>query len=115
MFPNTYGVHSGFSTYFSAFSMTINSTWLNFDPDTNNFQILARRRQRTEFRRQKTENCKEKMSSRDSNGTMASNDPGEAIKVYVRVRKLLEREKVNKVEWKVDNERSISSDNGAKK
>ena len=55
------------------------------------------------------------MSSRDSNGTMASNDPGEAIKVYVRVRKLLEREKVNKVEWKVDNERSISSDNGAKK
>ena len=46
---------------------------------------------------------------------MASNDPGEAIKVYVRVRKLLEREKVNKVEWKVDNERSISSENGAKK
>ena len=45
----------------------------------------------------------------------ASNDPGEAIKVYVRVRQLLGREEVNKIEWKVDDERSISSKNGAKK
>ena len=37
------------------------------------------------------------MSSRDS-GTMAPNDPGEAIKVYVRVRQLLGREEMNKVE-----------------
>ena len=45
----------------------------------------------------------------------ASNDPGEAIKVYVRVRQLLGREEGNKIEWKVDDERSISSKNGAKK
>ena len=86
--------------------MKKNSTWLNFDPDTYNFQIVARKRHAQNLH----QNFDAKMSSMN-----ASNDPGEAIKVYVRVRQLLGREEVNKIEWKVDDERSISSKNGAKK
>ena len=55
------------------------------------------------------------MANRDSNGATASNDPGEAIKVAVRVRKLLKRELSRKEEWKVLGDSCISSSDNSKK